>query len=231
MAIVKFGVVVVGARGTIGGMKFSANGAGPYAAQWSKGSNPSTPAQSEQRIRISTLASSWRSLPQAQRDDWDDYADDPAQEKTNSLGETYFVSGFNWYVALNQNRIAAGAGVRDDAPTLARPLAAVIDSATLTLAPSPGTALIDYSVSDPNPLKTHIVWVSLVNSQGIVFIPKQMPFMKGAIPGVPLEIDITTELIAKFGTVSLGQRLLVRSAIQDVEGRRGPEDTVITDAV
>jgi len=116
MAIVKFGPMVVGARGTLAGIIFSANAAGPFVRQWSRGSNPRSEGQQIQRQHLGDFATKWNQLTDAERLDWDDYADDPAQELTNSLGETYFASGFNWYVRINTHLAIAAAAERDDAP-------------------------------------------------------------------------------------------------------------------
>lgn len=231
MAIIKFGVVVVGARGTIGGMTLSENLSGPFAKTWSKGPNPKSPLQSEQRGLLGTLASSWRALSQAQRDDWDDYAALPPQEKFNSLSLSYFVSGFNWYVAINQNLTAAGEAVRVDAPTLTRPTATIIESAFYDPLPGPTLANIRYTIADPDLAANHVVWGLVVNSQGIKSIPDKMPFLRIAVPDGSRIISISLALRDLFGTGSLSQRLLLRSVIQDAHGQRGPEDTFIEDAV
>jgi hypothetical protein len=231
MALVKFGVVVVGARGTIGGLKFSANRGGPYASQWSKGSNPKSPTQSDQRGLFGTIASEWRDLSQAQRDDWDDYADDAPQEKFNSLGESYFVSGFNWFVAINQNLTAAGEATRVDAPTLTRPLATVIQNVNVNTPFPSGAASVRYDTSDPDLPANHVVWARIVDSQGVGTVPSKLPFMVVGVPGGTRFLSITDPLLEKFGTIESTQRILVSSVIQDAHGQRGPEDTNIADPI
>lgn len=231
MAIVKFGVLVVGARGTIGGATFTANQTGPFVRQWSKGSNPRTSKQSEQRGLIGTLASSWRALSTAQQDDWDDYALLPPQEKTNSLGETYVISGFLWYVAINQNLTAAGAALRVDAPTLTRPTAPIIQDAFLYVTGHVNNTAVQYTVADPDVDALHGVHAKVVNSQGIRHIPDKMPFIILLVPNVIRAINIESEIEAEFGTIALGQRMLLSTFIQDAHGQRGPTDTTAVDAI
>lgn len=231
MAIVKFGVLVVGARGTIGGVTFTFNKAGPFVKQWSRGANPRTSKQSDQRGIIGSLASSWRALSTAQQDDWDDYALLPPQEKTNSLGETYVISGFLWYVAINQNLTAAGAALRVDAPTLTRPTATIILQAFLYVTGHVQNTAVQYTVADPDLAALHGVHAKVVNSQGIRHIPEKMPFMILEVPNVNRAVIIETEIEAEFGTISLGQRMLLSTFIQDAHGQRGPEDTIAVDAI
>ena len=123
MSIVVFGPLVTGARGTIAGTIFSANKSGPYARGWNRGPNPRSIGQAGQRGRTSGMAKTWRGLTQLQRDAWDTWAALPAQEKFNSLGESYFPSGFNWYVAINTRLLYVGRGSRTAPPVTARPAA------------------------------------------------------------------------------------------------------------
>lgn len=230
MAIVKFGVPIVGARGAIGGIVFSANKAGPYARIWSKGSNPRTAAQSEQRGILTAFASNWRNLTQAQRDDWDDYADDPAQELTNSLGETYFASGFNWYVRINTHLELAGEADRDDAPTLTRPLAPILGTgvALWTTGAASNTRVV-MTAGSPDLTKNHVVFCHVIG-QGRNVWSSRFALMIIAVPDASRRVFFQTEIEATFGTIALGQRMFVEVSIQDAHGQRGPVDTAFADA-
>lgn len=229
--IIKFGVAVVGARGTAGGLTFSANKGGPYAKLWSKGSNPSSALQSGQRGVLGAFASGWKDLTQVQRDDWDDYADDPAQELTNSLGLTYFVSGFNWYVAINSNLAEAGAAARVDAPTLTRPLAPIIDFVVMRVGSGPFGSVIRFTTGDPDLTALHLGHCRIHNTVGVSFIPQKMPFTVLAVPDAGRNIFLKTPVEERFGQVVIGQRILVRTWIQDAHGQRGPTDTGLADVI
>lgn len=123
MAILKLGELVAGIRGTIGGTIYSANKAGPFARAWSKGPNPQTSRQTIQRGLMTTHGAPWLALAQADRDDWDTYAEDPAQELTNSLGEAYYASGYNWYCRINTHLLLSGRARLDVFPAFAAPAA------------------------------------------------------------------------------------------------------------
>ncbi len=167
MAILKFGTLIVGARGTLGGATLSANKAGPYAKTWSKGSNPDTQLQAAHRSSMVRWAVAWRTLTDTQRTAWNTYAALPAQDLTNSLGETYSISGFAWYVRINMNLEQAGVASRANPPTLPTPAAPVIDTFHLkTDAAATDTRVIltDASPSIPDPI---VVKATLFFSQGI----------------------------------------------------------------
>ena len=102
MAIVVFGGVVSGARGTIAGVTYSANKAGPYAKGWSRGANVRSALQTSGRGVHSVLAGSWRALSAGERTAWDVWAADPEQELTNALGEAYYISGFLWSIKIGR---------------------------------------------------------------------------------------------------------------------------------
>lgn len=219
--IARFGVTIVGARGTIGGITFSANKAGPYAKLWSRGGNPRSTLQNAHRNTLATHATGWRNLAQADRDDWDDYADDPAQELTNSLGETYFVSGFNWYVRINTHLSGAGAAARTAAPTLTRPVAPIQATLALFTDPPPTETRVFYNAGDPDLGELHTVNFSMFNSEGKIVAPNVMPLLLIEIP-VAQFIVIQDEVLERFGVTSAGMRGFVSSRTQDAHGQRGP---------
>lgn len=229
--IIKFGVAVVGARGTAGGLTFSANAFGPYAKTWSRSANQRTTAQSTQRGILGSFAKGWDALTGPQRNGWIAYSRDPAQDLINSLGETYSASGFNWYVRINTHLTIAGAAARDVAPTLTRPLAPIIQLVQMRVGGTPTQSVITFTVGDPDLTALHIAFARIVNSLGITTVPDKMPFIVIAVPNASRIIFIKTPVEARFGQVAIGQQILVSSRIQDAHGQRGPEDTFIEDVV
>lgn len=231
MAIIKFGPMVVGARGTLAGSTFSANRGGPYVKGWSRGGNPRTALQSDQRASFAGFASIWRDLSQAERDDWDDYADDPAQELTNSLQETYFASGFNWYIRINNHLERAGRAARDDAPTLTRPVAPTLDGDQLGVTSAARTSFISVDITDPDFGADVAVLSTMYNSQGrqVDARPRQVLVIEQ--PSGTGTVNVTTEVIDRYGNIQLGQRIFWFVAYQDTHGQRGPFSEVSSDAV
>lgn len=231
MAIIKFGISVVGARGTVGGLIFSANKSGPYFRSWSKSANPRTPLQSTQRGQLSDFASAWADLTDVQHDDWDDYADDPAQELTNSLGIGYFISGFNWYVRINLHLQANGDSPRDDAPTTSRPAAPGITVRVQQRFFTTGSATnsaVKFGLGTPEIAKPHVVFCR-ITSQGRIAIASGFTLIKIAIPDGGGRVTIQTELESRFGTILADTRLHIFARVQETEGQRGPSDSQFKD--
>lgn len=166
MAIAKFGVLIVDARGTIGGVVFTANKAGPYLKLWAAAVNPQSPLQTAQRAKISTAAQAWQALSSANRDLWDTYAALPAQDLTNSLGETYSISGFLWFVRISSNLASAGESPRDQPPTLAIPIAPTVLDAFLKTDTAPTESRLDMDPEQADDTRFHVVTARLFNSEG-----------------------------------------------------------------
>lgn len=227
MAIVKLGTMVVGIRGTIGGNTFSANKAGPFVKSWSKGANPATTDQSDARNTLVTFASDWRDLTQAERDGWDTYAALAAQDLTNSLGETYSISGFNWYIRINVHLDGFTDPARTAAPTNTRPIAPtlVIQSQQRYFTTGSTTdSAIKFLAASPVIAEAHVIKCRIFG-QGRLAVAEGFVLVRIADVDGGGRINIQSQLEAKFGTILANTRLFVEAFIQDDQGQRGPVDT------
>jgi hypothetical protein len=65
----------------------------------------------------------WNALSSAQRTAWDTFAALGAQALINSLGETYYASGYNWFVKCNVRLLRVGRTPISAVPVTARPSA------------------------------------------------------------------------------------------------------------
>lgn len=145
MAIVKFGASVVGIRGTIGGITFSANKSGPTARVWSRGSVPQTASQQANKALIASLPPNWAALSSAQKAAWDTWAADAAQARTNSLGESYNLSGFQQFMAINSVLQTTTGTQRTAPPAATKPAAPTLDSVTFHTTDSAGNSTITFT--------------------------------------------------------------------------------------
>lgn len=127
MAILKLAAPVAGIRGTVAGLIYSANGSGPYVKAWAAPSNPRTETQTIERSILAQMPTLWRALTIFERALWDNFAALPAQELFNSLGESYFISGWLWFVKCNIRLLRVGRATITATPTVARPAAPTID--------------------------------------------------------------------------------------------------------
>lgn len=221
MAILKFGAPVSGLRGTIGGITFSANGTGPYAKQWSRSVNQKTQVQSVQRSYFSQHKDAWVGLTQAQRDDWVTYAAAPAQELTNSLGEAYFISGFQWFVSLNTRLLAADESLITLAPVSANPtLPATVffefDFSAPFFLIDPYMATLDITFDNL------VVFVSTAPTQSRLAPPSPQFYMLPTpfVSAPNTHFFVTDPYLIKFGEPAAASRIWFTIYAQDDDGQR-----------
>lgn len=220
MAIVQFGEIVTGIRGTIGGITFSAGPSGPIAKTYSKPARTITPPQSLQRARLSLQVATWRTIGDSAQAAWAVWAADAAQARTNSLGETYYLSGFQQYCAVNSRLALVDEAARTLPPTTTVPTAPTI---------SGGVAALDAGTID-----LELLWVSgtfpsgyagifevaITPGAGRLTAPKTLYIMTAKVDPGDTGEDLSTPTIAKFGTANAGDTAWVKSYIQDDQGQR-----------
>lgn len=225
MAIITLASPISGIRGKVGGNIFSANKSGPYLKAWGRGSNPNTERQTIHRTKLVAFSQNWQALTSGQRTGWRTYAALPAQDKTNSLGETFSASGFNWYVAINLNLLSVGDAPRDIAPTLGTPAAPSLTNFSFKRSLSAVETFVRFDVASPVLTEPHVILAAVVNSLGTQIESEIKTFMVAEIPDVNREIKFQVEIETAFGTIQIGQQLSISIASQDSDGRRS---TVIT---
>lgn len=219
MAKIKLGTMVVGIRGTIDGLVFSENAGGPYAKRWVRGRQKRSTILTERRGVWSEFPQAWRNLTAAERTGWNSYAAAPAQQLTDSLGQTYFASGFNWFVRINTNLALVGRGLRSAAPTNPTPAAPNLTTLTVT---APGTSgnSVTFPASEFNGFDG--VWVMQLGIGAGTAVPADRSFLT-----VDTRQNYTTEssedlgdLQPFFGTLVANRRAWIRGFKQDPQGRR-----------
>lgn len=173
MAIIKVQAPVAGIRGTIGGITYSANKAGPYAKAWSRGSNPKTDFQTAQRRTLSTIPALWNALNGAEQLAWDTFAALPAQDRTNPLGETFSASGYNWFTICNTRLINMGRPPITATPIIARPASPTISTLQLPFLENQ-IAKITYPSGEWTPTQDQVIEIGVVNSTGRTVAPNTL---------------------------------------------------------
>lgn len=118
--------------GSYQGITSSRNAFGQYVRTRATPVNPNTTFQGAVRSRLSGNASAWRALTDIQRAGWD--ALGLAISRTDSLGQTYNLNGFQAYCLLNNNKLAAGDAAVSAAPAIVTPTNIVTATLTLTAA-------------------------------------------------------------------------------------------------
>jgi hypothetical protein len=118
--------------GSAAGQTSSRNRFGQYLRNRASPVQPRTPAQLNQRARMSTNAAAWRALTDAQRAGWLSLG--AMITRTDSLGQTYTLNGFMAYCSVNNNLLDAGDAAVSDAPAIVTPPDLLTVTVTLTAA-------------------------------------------------------------------------------------------------
>lgn len=106
---------IANASGSIAGCTFARNRGGNYVRNRTIPVNPQTPFQSTVRSAFGGLSQAWvTDLTDPQRQGWTDYANAVSVPGFNG---PIFLTGLNWFNAVNTPRLQAGLTRLDDAPT------------------------------------------------------------------------------------------------------------------
>lgn len=118
--------------GSYQNLTFSRNRNGQYVRGRSIPVNPSTSFQQTVRTRMAINAAAWRGLTATQRQGWADLG--LQITRTDSLGQTQTLDGFQAYCSVNNNLAAAGDPLLTDAPLYSVPTALASVTPTITSA-------------------------------------------------------------------------------------------------
>lgn len=99
MAVIQFSSLVSSVVGSIGGTTFSSNRSGPVAKSKIVGKKSTTAGQQIQLQNNNALRQQWAALTLTQQQVWNDYAS--LHTKTNRYGRTKTLTGFNWFISIN----------------------------------------------------------------------------------------------------------------------------------
>ena len=208
MARVKFGAMMVDARGKLGGHVFTKARSGATVRTKVTPVNGQTVAQGIARNRLASLSQKWSTLTEAQRLAWNSLA--ASTGKTNVFGDTYFPSGKNLFVAINSNILLAGGAVKEDAPsTITMPAITYFDG---TIELDLGNFALLTEVEGAIPLGTTAVYLaSAPSSPGVFnFSGKQRVFYTLSADANPDPKDVYNAYVAKFGALDLGKKVSVQ---------------------
>ena len=81
--------------------------------------NPNTTKQAQQRSDLAQISTAWRDLTDAQRAAWKSLG--AQMTRTDSLGETYTLTGLQAFESLNRQLLFTGGAILSNAPALAEP--------------------------------------------------------------------------------------------------------------
>lgn len=193
MAKIKFGALMVDARGKLGGHVFSKNRAGAYLRTKVTPVNPSTGSQSAIRALFGSITQGWSALAQSAREAWNDAVADWA--RTDIFGDLKNPSGKNLYQRLNQVAQLYGYSALTTPPAkVAMPedqvtaVAIAIGAGTLTLTGAPSDANFKVVLSG-----------TPVLTDGTTFVKNRLRGFDHQVSNAYDAGDAYTAYVAKFG--------------------------------
>ena len=220
MAKILYSSLIDGIRGRSGGVIFSANAAGPLVRRYAPPIQRATAAQLVRRADFSTMGSLWRGITAAQRTAWNVYAALVAQEKTDSLGNAFYLNGFQWFVSCNSNLILLSRATISAAPVIAVPAAPTIGSLVIDAPGSSGnTQAITVASFGAHDMLLELNWTP--NESRQTAVEKNFLFTIG-VQNASLAASISLgDLQPIFGEISSNSFWISRVYAQTTEGRRG----------
>lgn len=203
---------VAAVSGSIGGTVFSRNRYGAYMRYRAVPVNPDTQAQALARQAIAAASETWRSLTPGKRAAWATWcAGNPI---VDTLGNAQILSANAGYCQINSRLLYVGEAQIDLPPTAAAPA----PLATIGLETDLGVGDFELNYT-ATPLGAGVsLWLqaAVVNSAGINYVKNLMRIVdvSEAAKASPIA-DLDTLLVAKFGTLQVGQIVHVLASTFD----------------
>lgn len=195
--------------GSVAGQTFSRNRFGQYIRTRAIPVNPASSFQATVRARFQTNASAWRNVTALQREAWSSLGD--LMSRTDSLGQTYTLTGFDAYVSINNNRVAAGDAVVTDPPLITDPGALATVTPTATIA----TLSVAYTATPLAANTRAFIYASPPRSPGRIFeADYRLMLVTAAAAASPA--SIFTAWSTRFGAPVVGQKIFVSVALYNV---------------
>ena len=216
MAKLKFGMVVTGASGKLGGHVFARNRGGAYARSKVTPVNPQTVYQQGARTTLSNFSQAWRGLTQAERDAWNAAVTDYA--RTDIFGDLRNPTGKNLYTLLNINLDLIGIS------PISSPLQpTAIGSYSITgVSIAVGTSQFDVSFVGSHNNQRVLIEATDPLSAGVSFFKNRFRVISDIAGNAGSPADFWADYTARFGVPPVGSRIAVRmTPVSSITGQKG----------
>ena len=206
--------------GSEAGLTYSRNRFGQYTRSRATPVNPNSTAQGQVRARMSANSAAWRGLTDNQRAGWESLGAQMA--RTDALGQSYTLNGFQAFCSVNNNQLCAGNAVLDDAPALVTPDAIVTCTPTATAA----TFSIAYTIT-PLPTGARLfVFASSQKSVGRSF-EGDLRLIHVSAAAAASPANVFSAFQAKFGTPVVGNKVFLACTVYLGGFQSGPFNTSV----
>jgi len=216
MASILFGLVVVDARGKLGGHVFTKVRSGNTLRTKSMPTNPRTPRQQTMRAALGTLSSNWRALTASQRLTWINSVNNFV--RTNVFGVAYAPSGKNLYVSLNQNLANVGASPIVDAPIPQSVIAPNVSEMAITLSGSS----IEFTFDTGAAGQSLLISATRPVSPGKYYMDNEFRIVDTYDQTTASAVNIWAAYVAIFGIPTLEQKIFLKVVpVNETSGQTG----------
>ena len=221
MANIRYGPLVSGIQGTVGGVTFSRNQTGSFARAWKMPCDRRTKRQSERRANTIAVSQAWTALAEGTRLAWAALAAAPPEIDHDPWGTIRYLSGYQWFQRINLRRLGSGEGIHDDPPSPPIPPIIPWHYASYT---NNGDGTMSCPISPVtgtwNPLYWVIVHIRPVARIASPKAPKPGVVVWAANPGAVTSFDIGLNVVAAFGPLPIGWAIWTEVLWQDYQGLR-----------
>lgn len=205
------GPVVARISGSSGGTVFSHNRGGMYFRNRSTPITSTTSFALEAKNRLAFFSQGWRSLSEANRLAWKQYASE--KPIIDTLGDSRIMTAANAYIRLNSRLAAAGLAAITVPPIDAPPPPLV--SVALTADIGAGSVSLAYTGT---PLAAgNRLWLqaAVTDSPAIVYVKNLLRFIGVSSAAAASPMDIQALVEARLGSLVVGQTLNVWASVLD----------------
>lgn len=213
------GAIVARISGSSGGVVYSHNRGGMYFRNRSTPVISTTEYALESKARMAFFSQQWRTLSEANRLAWKQYAAE--KPIIDTLGDSRNMSAANAYIKLNSRLDLAGIAAISVPPTSAAPPALL--SLTLTADIGAGSVAVAYTATPLGAGKRLWIQAAVTSSPAVVYIKNLLRFCGVSAAAAASPMDIQAIVEARLGTLVVGQSLTVMVASFDgVSGELSP---------
>jgi hypothetical protein len=194
---------------------WSRNRWGQYTRRRAAPVNPASSFQGVVRARMALNAAAWRALTGAQRAGWASLG--LSMTRTDSIGQSYSLTGFAAYCSVNNNNLAAGNAVVSAAPALTTPTALATVTPTLTAA----AFSLAFTPTPPAAGQRVFTFVSPQTSAGRAF-SNDLRLLQVSAAAAASPVNALAAYTARFGVPVVGNRIFFSLQVYDLGFLSGP---------
>jgi hypothetical protein len=206
--------------GSQAGTTSSRNRFGQYRRTRAIPVNPQSTFQGNVRGRLAANSAAWRALTDLQRAGWASLGSQ--MTRTDALGQSYSLTGFQAYCSVNNNNVAASNATVSAAPSLTTPSALLTVTPTATAA----TFSVAYTATPLAAGQRAFIFASPQRSAGRNFEGDlRLVHVSAAAAASPA--NIFSAYSARFGTPVVGNKVFLSVVVYDDGFQSGPFTTSV----